>query len=117
MLPNWLKSPSNMAAVGTEIGALRTLPLPQPLVIRHEEQFVPAVVELGNDDGAVNLVAEVVPLEGRLDGTYRGKRVRDGIEFVVADELKKRTVIGVAAGLGEHVDLRRLMTEFGGIHA
>src|SRR5262249_28114377 len=40
-----------------------------------------------------------------------------GVEIVVADELEKRTVESVAAGFGQHVDLRRFVAEFCGIDA
>ena len=46
-----------------------------------------------------------------------GERVGGGVERVVADELKKRTVVGVAAGFGQNVDLGCRMAEFGRIHA
>ena len=41
----------------------------------------------------------------------RAERIADRVEFVVPDELEERSVILVAAGLRQDVDLRRLVAE------
>src|SRR5213593_2923667 len=45
-----------------------------------------------------------------------GECVRLRIQGIVAEEFEKRAVICVAAGLGEHVDLRALMPELRGVN-
>jgi hypothetical protein len=96
---------------------LGSLPLDEPLVVGHEEQSIPAVEELLNDDGAVDLEAIIVPLERRDAGFGSGELVWERVEVVVADQLEERTVLDVSAGFGKHVDLRRFMAELGRIHA
>ena len=45
-----------------------------------------------------------------------GECVRLRIQGIIAEEFEKRAVICVAAGLGEHVDLRALMPELRGVN-
>ena len=97
--------------------ALEVLPSPQRLIVRHEEQLVPPVEQLGNADRAIDLETEIVPLEGILGLVIGGERVRRCIQLVVAQELEQRAVILVAARLRQHVDLRGFMAELGRIDA
>src|SRR5436189_6398143 len=45
-----------------------------------------------------------------------GGSVRLSVEGVVTEGFEDRAMIGVAAGLGEHVDLGALMPELGGVN-
>ena len=56
-------------------------------------------------------------MNGETPGLHGSEGEGCGVEIVVADELEQRTVIRVAAGFGQHVDLRRFVAEFGGIDA
>src|SRR6266404_8001528 len=46
-----------------------------------------------------------------------GECVGLSVQGIVAEEFEQGTMIGVAAGLGEHVDLRALMPELRGVNA
>src|SRR5581483_4186214 len=73
-----------------------------------EEQLVLPIEELRNAHRPVRLESEVVPLERilRLGG---GELVLLGVQNVVAQEFEEGAVVGVAARLGEYVDLCTLM--------
>src|SRR5438552_17044470 len=45
-----------------------------------------------------------------------GECVRLSVQGIVAEEFEQGAMIGVAAGLGEHVDLRALMPELRGVN-
>src|SRR5215510_11249827 len=45
-----------------------------------------------------------------------GECVRLSVQGIVTEEFEQGTVIGVTAGLGEHVDLRALMPELRGVN-
>src|SRR5207249_11515545 len=47
---------------------------------------------------------------------HAGECVRLGIQGIVAEEFEQRAMIGVAPGLGEHVDLRAMMSELRGVN-
>src|SRR5262249_31602781 len=70
------------------IYALKILPLRKLLVVRHEEEPVPAVKELGNGDRAVQLESIIVELEGRLLGMRGRERVWRGVESVITHEFE-----------------------------
>src|SRR5581483_10571312 len=90
-----------------------------PLVVDHEEEFVSAVIDFGEPDGAVQLESVIVPLEREHLGRRRliGEKIRIGIHVIVADVLIQGTVITVRATLAEHVNLRRLVAILRRIHA
>src|SRR5437773_3603666 len=46
-----------------------------------------------------------------------GESVRLSVQGIITEEFEQGTMIGVAAGLGEHVDLRALMPELRGVNA
>src|SRR6266568_3784509 len=45
-----------------------------------------------------------------------GECIRLSVQGIVAEEFEQRAMIGVAAGLGEHVDLCALMPELRGVN-
>src|SRR5438093_13770210 len=45
-----------------------------------------------------------------------GECVRLSVQGIVAEEFEQRAMVGVAARLGEHVDLRALMSELRGVN-
>jgi len=55
---------------------LRILPLPEGFIVRHKKQPVLAIEELRNANRAVQLEAELVPLEGILLLRLAGKKNR-----------------------------------------
>ena len=63
-----LKSPPNMAAVGTEYVDCEFWRWTLPFIVRHEKQPVSPVENLGNPDRPVDFETVVVPFEWRFDG-------------------------------------------------
>ena len=98
------------------VDALHLAALAEPLVVRHEEEAILAIEQLGDRHRAAEREAELVPLEGVLFGAVGGEGIVLGIQFVVAEELIERAVIGVAAALGGDVDLGGSAAEFSGIY-
>src|SRR5215467_2009100 len=47
---------------------------------------------------------------------HAGERIRLSVQCIVAQKFEQSAMICVAAGLGEHVDLRRLMPELRGVN-
>ena len=56
-------------------------------------------------------------LKGSFGRAGGGEGVVLGVELVVAQKLEQGSVIVVAAGLGEHVDLGGVAPELGGVNA
>ena len=107
-------------AHGDRRGVVQNLLLlsqPESLVVRHEEQLIPAVEQPGNLHRSPEREAELIPLEGSGLGAHAGKGIRSRIERVVANEFEDRPVILIRSALGGDVHLRRLATEFSRIHA
>src|SRR5262249_40924307 len=93
----------------------------EPFVVRHEEQSVPAIEQLGDADRAGEREAVLILAVGRFVGGKLGwalgvfEEIRLGVKAVVAEEFEGRSVIFVAAAFRRHVHLPGCASEFGWI--
>src|SRR5262249_31365193 len=100
----------------TEIaGILQTALVPFP--IGREKQPVLSVVDFGDPDGAAQIEAVLILLEGGLGGPGADEVVRLGVERAVAEKLEERSMKTIGAGLRGDVDLGSFAAELGGVNA
>ena len=96
--------------------ALFLIAKPEAFVIPHEEELVFAVEPLAELNGTAEREPVLIPLERTRRGHTAGKRVRQRVEFVVAQKFEDRAVIRVAARLGRHAHLAQLAPKLGRVH-
>ena len=114
--------PAEIAAEDGRCGqgrvVLNALALGKPLLIDHEEKAVFGVEELGNGERTAEHESVIVISEGQLRRESDGRVVVPScIRVVVTQEIERGSVIRIAAALGDHVDLGRVVTVLGRIDA